>query len=441
MVGMKISEKVVRLGLILMIVLSLYFSYAIWLSPAGKTSIGIDESNSQMIDSQNNRKASEVFLPLHVTWIHSNLIRETNSENLVSRLQSVIENAKFGKLSDIVNGDKEKFNKEKAIEKGIEFTYNAPLLLSEYKDAFELNLDISSLSNRSESLYFTRIQFDEKDGKVRFVNYTNHSIYETKLSVDWATLDKELEATDATWTEMKQDASAIETQYETKGEIKLKKYSYILSQQPYTLFRNAFFQKPDEVKTNNESNELLFYDGNESMTIHSESQIVDFRGETVQEEDENNDIFSQSFPYVSKLGNSLGNMRYFDREKNQIDYRIFVEGFPVFGSDSKGKVGIEIGNDRFGSQVKIQTSLNTIQVPIPSDEEVELPSTATIIQNLIDKGANKEKIESLIVGYTWQNIKETNRVVDLLPEWYVKYQNQWYSVNELLGLLPGMEAN
>lgn len=239
---------------------------------------------------------------------------------------------------------------------------------------------------------------------------------------------------------MKQTPSVIETQYETKNQIKLKKYSYILSQQPYTLFRNAFFQKTDEVKTNNESSELLFYNGNESMTIHSEMQIVDFRGEIIQEDTSDN-IFSQSFPYISKLGNSLGNMRYFDRDKNQIDYRIFVEGFPVFGSDSKGKVAIEVSADRIDSQVKIQTSLNTIQVPIPSDEEVELPSTGTVIQNLIEKGAAQEKIESIIVGYTWQNIKETNRVVDLLPEWYVKYQNHWYAVNDLLERLTEMESN
>lgn len=437
---MKISEKVIRIGLLLMIALSIYLSYAIWLSPAGKTSVNFDESNSQMIDSQNYRKASEVFLPLHVTWLHSGQIKETNSENLVSRLQTVIEGARFGRVTEIVNGDKEKFDKLKTIQEGIELTYNAPLLLSEYKEAFHLSLDFSALPNRTDSIYFMRIQFDKNENKVRFLDFETDSIYESNLSVDWKELEKELKATDSTWTEMEKTPSIVETQYETKDKIKLKKYSYILSQQPYTLFRNAFFQKPDEVKTNNESNELLFYDGNETMRIHSETQIVDFRGEIGQDNVTVN-IFSQSFPYISKLGNSLGNMRYFDRENNQIDYRIFVEGFPVFGSDSKGKVEIEIGADQVDSQVKIQTSLNTIQVPIPSDEEVELPQTEKVIQSLLDKGADKEKIESLIVGYTWQNIKETNRVVDLLPEWYVKYQGQWYAVNDLLGRLPETEAN
>ena len=92
-------------------------------------------------------------------------------------------------------------------------------------------------------------------------------------------------------------------------------------------------------------------------------------------------------------------------------------------------------------QVNIQTSLNTIQVPIPSDEEVELASTNEIIQQLKAKGADSNKIGSVIVGYTWQNVKETNRVVDLLPEWYVKYKDNWYSANDLLEKLPGLEAN
>lgn len=435
---MKISEKVVRIGLILMIALSIYFSYAIWLSPAGKTSINVDETSSQVMESQNYRKTSDVFLPLHLTWIQATSLQETNSENLISRFQTVVEGARFGRISELVSGNLEKFNQTKTIDEGVELTYNAPLLLSEYKDVFHLNFDISAITKGNDMPYFNRIQFDEKKDKVRFINYSDHTIYEASISIDWSDVEKELKATGTKWTEMKVEPSIMETQYDTKNSVKLKKYSYILSQQPYTVFRNAFFQKPDEVKNNDESSDLIFYDRNETMSIHSETQVVDFRGENPEEASGN--IFSESFPYISKLGSSLGNLRYFDRKENKIDYRIFVEGFPVFGSDSKGQVGIEIGDDSGGSEVNIQTSLNTIQVPIPSDEEVELPNTEIVIQDLIDQGADKGKIQSIIVGYTWQNIKETNRVVDLLPEWYVKYQEQWYSVSELLARLPGLEA-
>jgi len=69
-----------------------------------------------------------------------------------------------------------------------------------------------------------------------------------------------------------------------------------------------------------------------------------------------------------------------------------------------------------------------------------LPSTDDVYQELVDNGAEESKIELIIVGYTWQNIEETNRVVDLFPEWYVKYQGEWYSANELLTKLPEKEA-
>ncbi|HAP7495899.1 TPA: hypothetical protein IVO98_000941, partial [Enterococcus faecium] len=325
---MRISEKVVRIGLILMVALSIYFSYAIWLSPAGKSSINVDETNTQMIESQSNRKTSEVFLPLHVTWHHSGMIQETNSENLVYRLQLIIDKARFGKLSEVVSGDKSQFEQVKNLNSGFELAYNAPFLLREYKEAFDLDLDVSNLAKESENMYFTRIQFDQGNKKIRFLNYSNHLVYEANISLNWTDINKELTAKDTKWTEMTTEPSTIDTQYATKHSIKLKKYSYILSQQPYTLFRNAFFQKPDSVKNNDESNELIFYGGNETMSIHSETQVVDFRGE-LPEKKENASVFSESFPYISKLGSSLGNLRYFDRSDNTIDYRIFVEGFPV----------------------------------------------------------------------------------------------------------------
>ncbi|OTP10308.1 hypothetical protein A5844_002007 [Enterococcus sp. 10A9_DIV0425] len=435
---MKISEKFIRIGLISMIGLSLYFSYAIWLSPAGKTSVSLEESNSQVVESQNYRKVSEIFLPLHLTWFKSGKIKETNSENLISQIHTLIGDARFGNLSEIVETNQEKFDQAKAITDGFVFTYNATFLLSEYKDAFGLNIDTSQTKS-ADDIYFNSVQFNKKDEKVRFVNYQQHTIYEASLSMDWQEMEQKLNTPDIRWTPMSKAISPIETQRNSQGPIRLKKYSYILSQQPYTVFRNAFFETPDKVKNNDDSNELIFYDGNETLTIHSANQIVDFRGELLTNE-ENANIFDESFTYVSKLGSALGNIRYFDRNKNQIDYRIFVEGFPVFGSESKGKISMEIGEEQANKQVNIQTSLNTIQVPIPSEDEVELPNTDDVFQSLIDKGAKERDIGLIIVGYTWQNIKETNRVVDLLPEWYVKYQDNWYSANDLLAKLSGTGA-
>lgn len=87
----------------------------------------------------------------------------------------------------------------------------------------------------------------------------------------------------------------------------------------------------------------------------------------------------------------MGNLRYFDRTKDSVNYRTFVEGFPVFSNDLKGQVDIRItNNDGAAPSVTINTSVNTIQVPIPSEEEVTLESTEKLIKRLETAGAKRK---------------------------------------------------
>ncbi|MEA4830485.1 MAG: hypothetical protein VB121_10945, partial [Enterococcus thailandicus] len=205
---MKISGKIIRIGLVLMVALSLYFSYVIWLSPAGKETVNVDETCSQvMTESQSNRKSSEIFLPLHVTWVQGENIQETNSENLVSRLQTVIGKARFGKLSEVVTGDKTEFDQKKELSEGFELTYLAPFLLQEYIQAFGLNLDVSNLSDDTEMISFTCIQFDEKNKKIRFLDFVHQTIYEANLSLNWEDIKKELSFDENKWTKMSKKTS------------------------------------------------------------------------------------------------------------------------------------------------------------------------------------------------------------------------------------------
>ena len=83
-------------------------------------------------------------------------------------------------------------------------------------------------------------------------------------------------------------------------------------------------------------------------------------------------------------------------------------------------------------QIKIETSMDTVQVPIPSDEEVELPSTLEVENSLAAVGFDLDKVQSFIIGYTWQDIDGVNKLVALTPEWFVKYDNNWYSANQLM---------
>ncbi len=54
-------------------------------------------------------------------------------------------------------------------------------------------------------------------------------------------------------------------------------------------------------------------------------------------------------------------------------------------------------------EMTISASLNAIQVPIPSETEIELPSSLSVKNELIAAGADPELLQQIIVGYQWVN--------------------------------------
>lgn len=139
----------------------------------------------------------------------------------------------------------------------------------------------------------------------------------------------------------------------------------------------------------------------------------------------------------------MGSLRFFDRTKDQVNYRIFVEGYPVFAEDYQSEVNFTItseGNEQ-EVPVRIQTSLNTIQVPIPADETKELPNSQTILGKLRENHAEEELIGAIVIGYERQNIDSASGVVDLIPMWYVRYDSEWLSFDDLMKKLQIGEGN
>ncbi|MGM0125352.1 hypothetical protein IGI37_002750 [Enterococcus sp. AZ194] len=441
---MKIPERVIQIGLASLILLSLYFTYVIWLSPANKGTASLSSAANPVVATPTNyRTARETFLPLRVVWFQGKEIKESTSENLITNIQKELSKASIGKVEKKGSEDEKEFASYSQIKEGIEMGYASNFLLSKYDETYKMSMDLDAVNDGN--VYFNHLQIDYEKKKIRFLNYSTFSVYEATIDINETAIKEFLTQKNTSLLSMKSaEDSILSHQYSTRDRIKLKKYSYILAQQPVSLFRNAFFQNPENVRENNSV--YSFYSEREVLSVSSDDQLIDFKGESPGEE-KRMDIFSGSFSYIQKLSNTIGNLRYFDYDSGTVNYRTFVEGFPVFSDGKQGKVSINIQrttNSQNGKQsaysVQIATSRNTIQVPIPSDEEVELVSTNEVIQQLLDKGALVNKINNVMIGYTWEVIKDTKSVVDLKPEWYVQYENTWYSARDLLQKLPELEA-
>lgn len=428
---MKLSERIIRVALFALIVLSLILTYAIWLSPTSRTA-DINTSKQAVKNDQNYAKATDAFLPIRGIWDLSEGKFQTSSENLLATTQARLTESTYGQLQEVAHGEEE-IKSYYGLNNGIELNYEGGFSLAEYVKVFDMPINLNSLKE-SEKITFSKIQVDFSKKKIRFLNYTKDIVYEATISADFTGLETIYQKNHGKYLPMSDENPLVPRLLRTKERVRLKKYSYILTTQSYSLFRNAFFQIPDQAKgEEEEGGTRSFVSGHEELMMNEQKRLVTFNGE-LPEDLAKESVYSQSFNYVSRLGTAVGNLRYFDHHDGQINYRIFVEGYPVFSQSSKGKMSVKIEHTPNASlpQIKIETSMDTVQVPIPSDEEVELPSTLEVENNLAAVGIDLDKIQSFIIGYTWQDVDGVNKLVALTPEWFVKYDDSWYPANQLM---------
>lgn len=430
---MRFSEKILRGLLICLILLSLFFTYSIWVSPAGRTPTV--NSNTQVVNNeQNYTKATDAFLPLRGIWDVEGQHFQTNSENLLATLQARLTESTYGQLEVVANTEEESIGYYQ-LTNGVELNYEGPFSLAEYVKVFDIPLNLSGVEDE-ESILFGKIQLDFNNEKIRFLNYQKHLVYEASINTDFEPIEAIYKENQDRFLPMTTENQMVPRLMQTQENVRLKKYSYILTTQSYSLFRNAFFQDPEQAKGEEEENKSrTFVSGHEELTMNEDNKLVSFSGD-LPSELQDQSLYTQTFSYVSRLGTAVGNLRYFDRQDNQVNYRIFVEGYPIFSQlDSpspKGKMTIAIDPKNPSSQVKIETSMETVQVPIPAEETVELPSSTTIENSLSSAGRDINLVQSYIIGYTWRDVTDVSRVVALDPEWYIKYDGHWYTFNYLM---------
>lgn len=436
---MRISEKIIRAGLIVMIALSFYFSYMIWLNPTGFNNASTETDTGVNPSVQTYKQKSDLFLPLYLTWNDEEDIKETNSEAVIREIQEVINEATISDLTLRTYGEEQAFSKAQEVDQGISLNYYTTFYLKDYEKTFDKELSLEDESE-TEAFPFSRIQFDLEENTIQFVDFTHQRVVRGKIDWDKSQVKHLLADNPREWTAMRTDQERSSNQYYTQDSIKLKKYSYYSSTQSQSLFREAFFSNPKNVKINDESVDTYYYEGGQNMTVLQDQQQVKF--ETTTDGSDEMDLAMLSADYIIRLGNNFGTIRYFDQQDKHLDYRVFVEGYPVFSTGGQGVISVAFSESgQTGSrEMTISASLNAIQVPIPSETEIELPSSLSVKNDLIAAGADPELLQQIIVGYQWGEIKDAP-LVDLTPAWYVNYDSSWISYDALMTKLAETEEN
>lgn len=426
---MKSSGRLIRIGLYAMIALSLFLSWKIWTNSGSKEPV---DSSKTSEATMNLKQPKDVFSPVKLIY-HDGDGQHffTNKENLISAINKEILRLSREKMTVYSEKDAEKYFASQTSPNSFELVMASPLALDYF---LEIN-DQEVPREVKENMMFQRIVVSLEEDVLYVLNDTNQHVYRVKFKGDLSEIKRLLRADNNRFIEVIHTDSDLPVYYQFKEEIKLKKYSYILSTQSYTLFSQAFFDNTQEIMPNDDNKNskdvnLINAEGG-SLRISYATGEVQFSGRIRPETanaNPNHNLYLDTFYYVQSIGNSMGTVRYFEGTQSKVTYRNFVEGFPIFSDFTRGRVEVSRNNQI----IQVSTNQETIQVPIPSDEEVVLPPTETVVSELKAAGIEPEEMDDLQIGYTWEANMETKQVVDLVPEWYVQINGFWDTVNSVV---------
>lgn len=419
----QLLDKVIKVSLVTMILLSLFLSWKIWTKPANRSLAEKDKNSGEEL--VHSKKMTDVYVPTKLFY------HESKDEYLYSNKESMILDIHHKVTGFNFNNGKEMNQKEieEIIYAGDAFNLLFPeeYPLSVYEEIYDLTLDIPS---EMKDMMFNRIIFSLKDDKIYFVNHQldkgiSYDVEGDSKSIESILKDKKK----ANYLPVSLTPENIAGIYYLVDDVELKTYSYILAPQSFTTFTKAFFNQPNDLYSNESDNVNVSNGEGESLTIQSATGEVTYFGKLKKGKDRgNNSLYYDTFQYVENLGNTLGTLRYFDSKEGDIIYRNYIEGYPVFGQDMKGRLEVGVKN----KSVFVRTNQETIQIPIPSEETVSLIPTEELMANLVAAGVDLSKVDDVQIAYEWQANAETKQVVDLVPTWYVKFEDAWYPATVLM---------
>ncbi|QCA27872.1 two-component system activity regulator YycH [Vagococcus xieshaowenii] len=227
--GLNWSYKLVRILLVAMIGLSIFLSSLIW-AQSSRTSVGNYTDNvTATIKAFDPR---EVFVPVRlVRHLPDDELLYTNRESIMQKATEELSKLDYDLLKqEPINGieDYQAFLSRKGT---IELMFSDKLLLHYFLSVFDFKLAADN------TIMFNRLILDYQHQRVSFLNDEDSSIWTTSYKGSLAGFRDLIldEHTDYFEVESKNNYND-RVFYNITSDIKLKKYSYILETQAYSVF-------------------------------------------------------------------------------------------------------------------------------------------------------------------------------------------------------------
>lgn len=412
-----------------LVAISLFLTVRILSTPS---TVGLSQNSATSVSANltNTKKVEDVFAPIR-------MIVHTDKRMYLTQMPEIMRSVNE-LLSESV------FNGIEGVSTYTQEDYDA-LILSptqlEIRFAEEVPLELLSR-------YFTNLQEDyygESIGRIIFNSKEEDSVYllndETKQVFTVARPANLLQSLAELYESQKEAYAEVES-YETElaisylpiEAITIQKLVYLVEKPSNSYFIDLLFDDTTDLKDNGSDEFVSYSDNISELSIDKETGQLSYYRNILDAEDlPDYRLIRDSFHEIKMLDNWTNPFYFygFDKENDNVYYRRYVNGYPIFGEVDYGLTRIRMSGS---SMTELQFLTQVIQTPLTDrGEDVTLLSGQDLLAALNAGGYSSQEIQMIALGYDWTFSEESNRLVNLTPKWFIKIDGVWKALDQWIG--------
>ena len=429
--GMKIRLRYLVFILILLSIISLVLTMAVVFrpveifSPNGFTRNVASTNQDASTQTRVSYSMEDVFRPTRFIISHENKGKMTSDSTIIASVNEGL----VGKFKDI---SKKEILSQEVYEQLVlrdsfgQLLFDAPVTFGVMTRYF------NDVPEEYKQETFSRILYRHDDSKnVYFINDYTKQVFQAKTDQDiQSELSKYYDDTKFHVVEsyiLKNKQIFIEV-----NNLSLEKQTYLMEQIPMSFYITQLFANPSELRNRSDGQSIIYNDNLSQLKMDRSTNVISYYQNRVDDEQLTTTVhLQQSFAQMKKLGGWKLGMSFsdFDSERKIVEYMRYVGTYPILSNAKEGlsqfiitATGIE----------KMRVSSLIAETPIPSkNESIDLMSGKELMDQILGKGIALDTLEDIRLGYAWQLSRESNQVVEFVPNWFIKIDHKWKTLEEI----------
>lgn len=412
-----------------LVAISLFLTVRILSTPS---TVGLSQNSATSVSANltNTKKVEDVFAPIRMIVHTDKRMYLTQMPEIMRSVNELLSESVFNGIEGVSTYTKEEYD---------------ALILSptqlEIRFAEEVPLELLSR-------YFTNLQEDyygESIGRIIFNSKEEDPVYllndETKQVFTVARPANLLQSLVELYEGRKEAYAEVES-YETElaisylpiEAITIQKLIYLVEKPSNSYFIDLLFDDTTDLKDNGSDEFVSYSDNISELSIDKETGQLSYYRNILDAEDlPDYRLIRDSFHEIKMLDNWTNPFYFygFDKENDNVYYRRYVNGYPIFGEVDYGLTRIRMSGS---SMTELQFLTQVIQTPLTDrGEDVTLLSGQDLLAALNAGGYSSQEIQMIALGYDWTFSEESNRLVNLTPKWFIKIDGVWKALDQWIG--------